>query len=114
MAREFEMTDIGLMSYYLGIEVRQREDGIFISQEAYAKEILKRYGMVEHIIRVVAFVAMTIGVRSNAFVQGFSISEVQPWEVEMAAGGDGCWRRRQAEGDAAVVEVLPWEVEMTG
>ncbi|KAK3038082.1 hypothetical protein RJ639_031636 [Escallonia herrerae] len=42
MAREFEMTDIGLMSYYLGIEVRQMEDGIFISQEAYAKEILKR------------------------------------------------------------------------
>ncbi|KAK3039004.1 hypothetical protein RJ639_027489 [Escallonia herrerae] len=46
MAREFEMADIGLMSYYLGIEVKQREDGIFISQEAYAKEILKRYGMV--------------------------------------------------------------------
>ncbi|KAK2975101.1 hypothetical protein RJ640_002912 [Escallonia rubra] len=46
MAREFEMMDIGLMSYYLGIEVRQMEDGIFISQEAYAKEILKRYGMV--------------------------------------------------------------------
>ncbi|KAK2973953.1 hypothetical protein RJ640_027582 [Escallonia rubra] len=46
MAREFEMTNIGLMSYYLGIEVRQREDDIFISQDAYAKVILKRYGMV--------------------------------------------------------------------
>ncbi|KAK2965860.1 hypothetical protein RJ640_027147 [Escallonia rubra] len=33
MAQEFEMTDIGLMSYYLGIEVKQRDDGIFISQE---------------------------------------------------------------------------------
>ncbi|KAK2993848.1 hypothetical protein RJ640_027325 [Escallonia rubra] len=41
MAKEFEMTDIGLMSYYLGIEVKQRDDGIFISQEAYAKEVLK-------------------------------------------------------------------------
>ncbi|KAK3036162.1 hypothetical protein RJ639_029899 [Escallonia herrerae] len=38
MAKEFEMTDIGLMSYYLGIEVKQRDDGIFISQEAYAKK----------------------------------------------------------------------------
>ncbi|KAL0443714.1 UNVERIFIED_CONTAM: hypothetical protein Slati_2094100, partial [Sesamum latifolium] len=28
MAKEFEMTDIGLMSYYLGIEVKQRDDGI--------------------------------------------------------------------------------------
>ncbi|KAK2969386.1 hypothetical protein RJ640_001301 [Escallonia rubra] len=45
MAKEFEMTDIGLMSYYLGIEVKQRDDGIFISQEAYAKEVLKRFNV---------------------------------------------------------------------
>ncbi|KAK2985747.1 hypothetical protein RJ640_005447 [Escallonia rubra] len=45
MTNEFEMTDIGLMSYYLGIEVKQRDDGIFISQEAYTKEVLKRFNM---------------------------------------------------------------------
>ncbi|KAL0367758.1 UNVERIFIED_CONTAM: Secreted RxLR effector protein [Sesamum radiatum] len=45
MAKEFEMMGIGLMSYYLGIEVKQRDDGIFISQERYAKEILKRFEM---------------------------------------------------------------------
>ena len=45
MIREFEMTDIGLMSHFLGIEVVQSEDGIFISQSGYAKEILKRFGM---------------------------------------------------------------------
>nr|GEU97808.1 retrovirus-related Pol polyprotein from transposon TNT 1-94 [Tanacetum cinerariifolium] len=45
MTREFEMTDIGLMSYYLGIEVKQRDEGIFICQERYAKEILKRFRM---------------------------------------------------------------------
>ena len=43
MAKEFEMTDIGLMAYYLGIEVKQNEDGIFISQESYAREILKKF-----------------------------------------------------------------------
>lgn len=42
MAQEFEMTDIGHMAYYLGIEVKQMEDCIFISQEGYAKEI--QYG----------------------------------------------------------------------
>ena len=31
MVKEFKMTDIGLMSYYLGIEVKQKEDWIFIS-----------------------------------------------------------------------------------
>ncbi|GKE36066.1 retrovirus-related pol polyprotein from transposon TNT 1-94, partial [Tanacetum coccineum] len=45
MMREFEMTYIGLMSYYQGIEVKQMDDGIFIYQERYAKEILKRFGM---------------------------------------------------------------------
>jgi hypothetical protein len=45
MIKEFEMSDIGLMSYYLGIEVRQKEDGIFISQQRYAKEMLKKFKM---------------------------------------------------------------------
>ena len=45
MTREFEMTDLGLMRFFLGLEVRQEETGIFISQEKYAKEILKRYKM---------------------------------------------------------------------
>ena len=45
MIKEFEMSDIGLMSYYLGIEVKQKEDGIFISQQRYAKEKLKKFKM---------------------------------------------------------------------
>ncbi|KAH9768833.1 hypothetical protein KPL71_011754 [Citrus sinensis] len=45
MIKEFEMTDIGLMAYFLGIEVKQKEEGIFISQESYANEILKRFKM---------------------------------------------------------------------
>ena len=39
MTREFEMTDLGLMKFFLGLEVRQGETGIFVSQETYAKEI---------------------------------------------------------------------------
>ena len=45
MAKEFDMTDIGLTSYYLGIKVKQKEDEIFISQESYIKEILKKFNM---------------------------------------------------------------------
>ncbi|XP_070050047.1 uncharacterized mitochondrial protein AtMg00810-like [Nicotiana tomentosiformis] len=41
------MTDVGLMSYYLGLEVKQIEDGIFISQESYTKEILKKFNMLD-------------------------------------------------------------------
>ncbi|KAE8706195.1 hypothetical protein F3Y22_tig00110403pilonHSYRG00175 [Hibiscus syriacus] len=45
MMKEFEMTDMGFMAYYLGIEVKQQKDEIFISHETYAKEILKKFKM---------------------------------------------------------------------
>ncbi|KAG6537928.1 hypothetical protein ZIOFF_003031 [Zingiber officinale] len=43
MTKEFEMTDIGLMTYYLGIEVNQREDGSFISQAGFVSSIVARF-----------------------------------------------------------------------
>ncbi|GJU87482.1 retrovirus-related pol polyprotein from transposon TNT 1-94 [Tanacetum coccineum] len=43
--RESSSCRIGLMSYYLGLEVKQTDEGVFICQERYAKEILKRFGM---------------------------------------------------------------------
>lgn len=45
MISEFEMTDLGLMSYFLGIEVSQVNGGIFISQKKYAGDILKKFKM---------------------------------------------------------------------
>ncbi|XP_022883367.1 uncharacterized protein LOC111400170 [Olea europaea var. sylvestris] len=45
MCCEFEMTDLGFISYYLGIEVKQTEEGIFIVQENYAKELLQKFNM---------------------------------------------------------------------
>ena len=45
MTREFEMKDLGLLKFFLGLEVKQGETGIFISQDTYAKEILKKHKM---------------------------------------------------------------------
>lgn len=45
MRREFDMTDLGEMRFFLGIEVLQRSDGIFICQRKYANEVLSRFGM---------------------------------------------------------------------
>ncbi|KAJ7961274.1 Retrovirus-related Pol polyprotein from transposon TNT 1-94 [Quillaja saponaria] len=47
MTYEFEMTDMGLMSYYLGFEVKQNDGEIFISQEGYAKDVLKKFQMLD-------------------------------------------------------------------
>ena len=45
MADVFRMSNLGLLCYYLGIEVRQTPVGITISQGAYAAKILDKSGM---------------------------------------------------------------------
>ncbi|CAA0806487.1 cysteine-rich RLK (RECEPTOR-like protein kinase) 8 [Striga hermonthica] len=45
MMKTFEMTDLGKMSYFLGIEVTQEENGIFILQRKYTDNLLKRFKM---------------------------------------------------------------------
>ena len=45
MFNEFEMTDNGLMSYFLGIKVKQQQDELLISQKKYMKEILEKFKM---------------------------------------------------------------------
>ena len=45
MMNEFKMSDLGMMHYYLGIEVYQLANGIFISQKKYVGEILNRFQM---------------------------------------------------------------------
>ena len=41
----FKMTDLGLLHYYLGVEVFQRPHHIFISHSKYAAEVLQRFCM---------------------------------------------------------------------
>ncbi|GJW01047.1 ribonuclease H-like domain, reverse transcriptase, RNA-dependent DNA polymerase [Tanacetum coccineum] len=47
MEEKFEMSDLGLLAYYLGIEVTQTEGDISIRQSAYAIKILKEAGMID-------------------------------------------------------------------
>ncbi|KAK9706501.1 hypothetical protein RND81_07G130100 [Saponaria officinalis] len=45
MMDEFEMSDLGKMHYFLGIEVVQSTNGIFICQQKYVREILDKFQM---------------------------------------------------------------------
>jgi hypothetical protein len=47
LASEFEMKDLGLMHYFLGLEVWQSPERIFLNQGKYAVEIFKRFDMLE-------------------------------------------------------------------
>ncbi len=45
LAREFEMKDMGLMHYFLGMEVWQGDRELFVSHGKYANDILRRLCM---------------------------------------------------------------------
>jgi hypothetical protein len=45
MKLEFEMSMIGELNYFLGLQVKQTTEGIFISQSKYAKDLVKRFGL---------------------------------------------------------------------
>ena len=47
LAAQFGMKDLGMMHYFLGMEVWQNEDGISLGKGKYAVDILKRFGMME-------------------------------------------------------------------
>ncbi|PKI76837.1 hypothetical protein CRG98_002823 [Punica granatum] len=47
LMKVFEMTDLGVMAYFLGMEIKQTQGEIFICQRRYLKEILKRFNMEE-------------------------------------------------------------------
>ncbi|XP_019108303.1 uncharacterized mitochondrial protein AtMg00810-like [Beta vulgaris subsp. vulgaris] len=47
MMSEYEMTDLGAMKYFLGLQVKQSPGRIFLSQEKYADNLLKKFNMSE-------------------------------------------------------------------
>jgi hypothetical protein len=45
MMCEFDISDLGLLTYYLGIEVSQENRCITIKQIGYAKKVVEQFGM---------------------------------------------------------------------
>ncbi|GJY36118.1 putative ribonuclease H-like domain-containing protein [Tanacetum coccineum] len=45
MKGEFEMSAMGELTFFLGLQVQQRPDGIFINQDKYVQEILKKFDL---------------------------------------------------------------------
>ena len=47
LADTFEMTDLGILHFFLGIQISLINDGFFISQPKHALDILKGFKMEE-------------------------------------------------------------------
>ncbi|KAM1643664.1 hypothetical protein ACFX14_013366 [Malus domestica] len=46
MMRKYEMSDLGMLHYFLGISIIQSIDGIFITQKKYAKTLIEKFKMI--------------------------------------------------------------------
>ncbi|GKC95027.1 putative ribonuclease H-like domain-containing protein [Tanacetum coccineum] len=47
MHKKFQMSSMGELTFFFGLQVEQKKDGIFISQDKYVGEILKKFGFTE-------------------------------------------------------------------
>ncbi|GJZ67006.1 putative ribonuclease H-like domain-containing protein [Tanacetum coccineum] len=47
MHEKFQMSSMRELTFFLGLQVHQKKDGIFISQDKYVEEILKKFGFIE-------------------------------------------------------------------
>ncbi|CAM8951469.1 unnamed protein product [Rhodiola kirilowii] len=45
MQSEIKMSMVGEMSYFLGLQVKQKVDGIFLSQSKYARNLIKKFDL---------------------------------------------------------------------
>ncbi|GKE61082.1 putative ribonuclease H-like domain-containing protein [Tanacetum coccineum] len=48
MHNRFQMSSMVALTFFLGLQVKQKEDGIFISQDKYVGEILKKFGFFQY------------------------------------------------------------------
>nr|GEW48383.1 copia protein [Tanacetum cinerariifolium] len=47
MKDKFQMSSIGELTFFLGLQVKQKKDRIFISQDKYVAEILRKFGLID-------------------------------------------------------------------
>ena len=48
LSQQFEMKDLGHLSYFLGLEITYSTDGLYITQAKYASELLSRTGLTDN------------------------------------------------------------------
>nr|GEZ46212.1 ribonuclease H-like domain, reverse transcriptase, RNA-dependent DNA polymerase [Tanacetum cinerariifolium] len=47
MKDKFQMSSLGELTFFLGLQVKQKKDGIFISQDKYVAKILRKFGLTD-------------------------------------------------------------------
>ncbi|KAK6146446.1 hypothetical protein DH2020_020315 [Rehmannia glutinosa] len=72
MQGEFEMSMMGELNFFLGLQIKQCQEGIYISQSKYTKELLKKFGIEG---RRTVFTPMATNVKIDKDEKGKSVDE---------------------------------------
>jgi hypothetical protein len=48
LSQNFEMKDLGHLSYFLGLEITSYDDGFYLTQAKYTFDLLSRAGLIDH------------------------------------------------------------------
>ena len=48
LSQQFEMKDLGHLSYFLGLKITHSTDGLYITQAKYASDLLSRAGLTDN------------------------------------------------------------------
>ena len=70
MKEEFEMNMIGELNYFLGLQIKQRSDGIFINQVKYTRELIIRFELDD---AKLSMTAMAITIKLDKDEQGKNV-----------------------------------------
>ena len=71
MKKEFEMSMVGELTFFLGLQVKQKKEDIFVSQEKYARNIVKKFGLDS---KKHAFTPMSSSTKLNVDSSGVEVS----------------------------------------
>jgi hypothetical protein len=48
MEKEFQMSMMGELTFFLGVQVKQMKQGTFVHQAKYTNDLVKKFNMAEH------------------------------------------------------------------
>nr|GEY15491.1 ribonuclease H-like domain-containing protein [Tanacetum cinerariifolium] len=47
LMKEFQMSSMGELTFFLGLQLKKKDDGIYISQDKYVAEVLRKFGLTD-------------------------------------------------------------------
>ena len=79
MQSEFEMSMMGELNFFLGLQIKQTKNGIFVNQSKYCKDLIHRFGMENAKDMATPMSTACIWIVSYPnFVRGLLLDDMQP------------------------------------